>query len=140
MQQLFEFVQQQQLLFLALLAILLVLVAIEWKLRSSGPKRVAPAVATNLINHEQAQIVDIRSAEAFQKGHIIGAQNIAQNTLNSAKDKLNLLKDKPVLLICEQGNLAPTSGSKLQQHGFAKVYCLDGGLNAWRDEHLPLTK
>ena len=140
MQQILEFIQEQQLLFGCLIAILCCLVFIEWRLRLKGPQRIDPTKATLLINHEQAQVVDIRSVEAFNQGHVLGSKNIAEDKLENQVDQGRLDKTKPVIMICERGNLSRASGAKLLAQDFSKVYCLNGGITAWRDENLPLAK
>ena len=51
-----------------------------------------------------------------------------------------LKKDRPVLVVCDQGRSAGPAAATLRAAGFAEVYVLAGGLAAWREAGLPLKK
>lgn len=95
--------------------------------------------ATLLIN-KKAQIIDVRSAEAFASGRIQNAKSLPMASLVEQLPLLKLKKDKPVLLICEKGITAAKAVKAFEQDGFTDVHVLDGGLVAWREAQLPLVK
>ena len=43
--------------------------------REQAPQ-VTPLEVTRLINHDDAQVIDIRDKGAFGKGHILGSRNV----------------------------------------------------------------
>ena len=70
--QLFEFVQNHPLL---VGAFLLVLVAwLIYETRSASTNAVTSTQATQLINREDAVVLDIRESKDFKAGHIAGAR------------------------------------------------------------------
>ena len=64
--------QQNPILSLALAGITLALVYTEVMRLFRGYKAVSPAQLTELINRENALVVDLRAQAEFEKGHIIG--------------------------------------------------------------------
>ena len=74
--QLIEFVTNHWPLFLALVVVLALL---AYNLAVGGKGSVDPAGATDLINHRDAVVIDVRPAADYAKGHIIDAQNIPMN-------------------------------------------------------------
>ena len=105
-----------------------------------GASQIVPAEVTSLINHEDAELLDIRSAKDFEKGHIINAVNIDMATLGDREKELNKYKDKTVVICCAQGQESIRVARNLKTKGFEKLYSLKGGINAWQNANLPLTK
>ena len=79
------------------------------------------------------QLVDVRTKEEFQEGHIPNALLIdvkQDNFLKRAKEKLD--KQKPIYLYCRSGVRSAKAAKKLiESNEFGKVYCLAGGYLAW---------
>ena len=105
-----------------------------------GASQIVPAEVTSLINHEDAELLDIRSAKDFEKGHIINAVNIDMATLGDREKELNKYKDKTVVICCAQGQESIRVARNLKTKGFEKLYSLKGGISAWQNANLPLTK
>jgi rhodanese-related sulfurtransferase len=85
-------------------------------------------------------VFDVRDAEAFAAGHIAGAKTLSDAQVDAAGEQLRKLKQKNVIVYCEQGTRAATVVRKLHAQGFTQVFNLRGGLAAWRTESLPLQK
>jgi len=67
-----------------------------------------------------AQIIDVRSKEEFQAGHIRNAVNIPlQNLTNSFFEIKN---EKPVITCCASGIRSASAKSILKSNGFSNVY------------------
>jgi rhodanese-related sulfurtransferase len=136
-QQLIEFVGNHWVLFVALVGILALLV---YNLLISGKGSVDPAGATDLINHKEAMVLDVRPAADFAQGHIINALNIPMNGLNKQIGTLQKHKNKPILVTCRSGSQSSMACRQLRKEGFADVYNLRGGVMAWQSANLPLSK
>ncbi|HEU0202098.1 MAG TPA: rhodanese-like domain-containing protein [Burkholderiaceae bacterium] len=105
--------------------------------RAAGPS-VTTLQATQLINSKNAQVVDVRPAEEFGKGALPNAKNM---TLDSIKDRAReLKKDRPIIVVSENGNQSGPAAAQLRAAGLTEVYVLAGGLAAWRAAGLPLRK
>lgn len=105
-----------------------------------GKAGVSPAIATQLINRNKANIIDIRQIQDFEAGHIARARHIAAEDLMSSIGGLKLDKASPVILVCENGSKSSSFVSRVQKEGFADVVCLDGGIKSWNLAGLPLVK
>jgi rhodanese-related sulfurtransferase len=140
MDRLLEFAQQNLLLSLALAGITLALVVTEVMRLFRGFKGVSPAQLTDLINRENALVVDLRGQAEFEKGHIIGARHLLPSQVDPDSKLLAKAKESPVVLVCAAGITASASAQKLVKAGFKKVSVLDGGIGAWTGAGLPLAK
>ena len=107
--------------------------------RAGGPA-ISTAEATNLINREDALLVDVREADEFAKGHILGAKNIPLSQLEASEGELEKHKSKPVILHCETGNRSATAMSTLRAKGFERAVNLAGGYAGWKQAGLPVEK
>jgi len=139
MERLPEFIANHLFLFSLLVAITSLLL---WNIFSGalGASQIVSAEVTRLINHEDAKVLDIRSAEEFEKGHIINAINFDVKTLTEREKELEKYKDKTVVICCGQGQESIRIARSLKMKGFEKLYSLKGGISAWQNASLPLTK
>jgi rhodanese-related sulfurtransferase len=135
MDRILEFAGNHTLLVLALLVSFFVLIFSELRRKASGMVAVAPVQAVTLINGEAA-VVDLRSAEAYSRGHIVNAKNIPFDELEAKKDVLK--KDKPVIAVCDAGISSTKAVAMLRQLGFDSAYSLKGGMTAWDQAGLPV--
>lgn len=106
----------------------------------SKSKEVGVAQAVQLINRQDAVVVDVREPAEFRSGHIPNARNVPLGQLAEKTKDLDKLKAKPVLLSCQTGARSAQAASALTRAGFAEVYNLGGGLNAWQQANMPLEK
>ncbi|MBE0402660.1 MULTISPECIES: rhodanese-like domain-containing protein [Halomonas] len=136
--QLFEFVQNHPLL---VGAFLLVLVAwLIYETRSASTNAVTSTQATQLINREDAVVLDIRESKDFKAGHIAGARNIPHNKLDNRMNELDKVKNQPIIVVCKHGQSAGAVQTKLAKAGFERVTKLKGGMAQWQADSLPVVK
>ena len=100
---------------------------------------VAPQAAVDLINHDGAVTIDIRTKSDFESGHIVNSIHIPLAKLLQASAKLKKYKDKPLVVYCTTGTLSGQALKALKEMGFDQTHALKGGLSAWRGENLPVT-
>lgn len=103
-------------------------------------QHVNPEAAQKLVATNKLVILDIRTPEEFQAGHIAGATNINFRAPDFAKQIAALPKDKTYLLHCASGNRSTQSLPVFKQHEFKSLYHLDGGMKAWEKAGLPVAK
>jgi rhodanese-related sulfurtransferase len=106
----------------------------------SKTAEVGVAQAVQLINRQDAAVVDVREPGEFRGGHIPNARNIPLGQLAGKIKDLEKLKDKPVLLSCQTGARSAQAAGTLRQAGFAQVFNLAGGMNAWQQASMPVEK
>jgi len=136
--QLFEFVQNHPLLVGAFLMVLVAWIAYE--VRNSSANGVTSSEATQLINREDAVVLDTREAGDFKAGHIAGARNIPQSKIDDRLAELDKVKEKPIVVVCKQGQSSGATVAKLAKAGFARPLKLKGGMMQWQADGLPVVK
>lgn len=141
MEQLTEFVTNNLILFAALLGVLVMLIKAELDHQVNKGLLISASTATRLMNnHDDVLIIDIRSAADFKNGHIKGAKNIPLNEFASGINDYSEFKDKAVLIYCNSGNTATRAIKLLKKANFAQINNLEGGIAAWKEANMPLSK
>ena len=110
-----------------------------WSLVTKGRKgsEVDNAAATELINHNGARVVDIRTSRDFKQGHIAGSESFPATEIHHRLSALD--KEEPILLVSAGGD-AGMVVKLLKGMGYASVMVLKGGIKAWREAELPVVK
>ncbi len=108
--------------------------------RGAGGPWVDTLHATQMINREDALVLDVREAAEYAKGHILGAKNVPLGDLGRKLAELERYKARPVILCCESGSRSGGAIAVLRQRGFDKVHNLAGGFGAWQQAGLPVEK
>lgn len=83
-------------------------------------------------------LLDVRSKEEYNEGHVPGAINISHNTI---KDNLNFLKqhkNSTVIVYCRSGRRAAFAENILAENGFTNLQHLTGDMNGWLKANLPV--
>ena len=109
----------------------------ELRRKASGMIAVDPVAAVQLINNDGI-VLDLRSNEAYSRGHIVNAKSIPFDELDAHKNKINAFKNKPIVAVCEAGTTSTKAVASLRNAGFESVYGLKGGMNAWNEAGLPV--
>jgi len=108
--------------------------------RSTGGPWVSTLQATQMINREDALLLDVRDTTEFAGGHLLGAKNIPLANLEARAGEIDKLKAKPVIVMCSDGSRAGKAATVLRERGFANVVNLAGGFPAWQQAGLPVVK
>lgn len=109
--------------------------------RATGGPSVSPSQATQLINREDAVVLDVREPGEYGAGHILGARNVPFSRIDSGGAELaGKRKDRPVILCCESGNRSARAAALLKAQGYTRVLNLSGGIAAWQQAGLPVEK
>ena len=137
MDRILEFAGNHTLLVSALMISFFVLVFSELRRKATAVSAVDPSIAVRLIN-DDATVVDLRSSEAFGRGHIVNARNVPMDELEARMEKLGRLKGKPVVTVCDAGITSGRALATLKAAGFDSVYNLKGGMNAWVQAGMPV--
>ena len=112
-----------------------------WPMLTGGGKdELTPAAATMMMNRDEATVIDVRDANDWSAGHIQGAKHMALAQLEKHLSEIEKLKTAPVIICCANGMRSVAAVSTLKKSGFEKVFMLNGGIAAWKEANLPLTK
>jgi len=91
----------------------------------------APSIKTDVIGKD-VQLVDVRSEEEYNKGHIDDAININiadKERFTAEIQKLD--KTKPIYIYCHSGVRSHRASKLLQELGFTSIYDFTGGWSVW---------
>lgn len=108
--------------------------------RGTGGPWVTTLEATQLMNRNDAIVIDVRDAAEYARGHILGARNVPLAELERRAGELDKHKSKPLIVHCGNGNRAGDAIAVLRKHGFGSVHNLAGGFAAWQQAGLPVQK
>lgn len=79
--------------------------------------------------YRKAQLIDIREADEFNAGHILGARNIPLSQIRLRHKELR--QDQPVYLYCQSGFRTGRAAQYLKKQGYTDFYQLKGGFKSW---------
>ena len=137
MEQLFTFIGNHPLLVGAFVVFLILFIRNEM---SRGGATISSQKLVQLVNSENAIVVDVRDANEYSEGHIVDAINIPFANFEARSDELNEHKDQPVIVACKMGQHSGSVGTILRKKGFTNVLRLTGGMAEWRGQNLPVVK
>lgn len=132
-----EFTSNHVLLVSALMVSFFVLVFSELRRKAGGLVNVDAGDAVKLINND-AVVIDIRSVDAFSRGHIVNAKNVPKDELDAKLDQLQQYKGTPIVAVCDAGVSTTAIVNKLRAAGFESVFGLKGGMAGWGQAGLPV--
>lgn len=83
------------------------------------------------ISNQEIQLIDVRTPNEYQQGHINNAKLIDFFADDFKEKTQQLDKKKPVYLYCRSGNRSGKASKTLSTLGFKEIYDLKGGYLAW---------
>jgi rhodanese-related sulfurtransferase len=137
MERLFEFIVNHYILVSLFVAFLLAILVLESR---RGGKKISAQGAVNLINRDQAVVVDIRDRKDFNEGRITGAINIPLSSLKERASELKKHGEKQIIVADKMGQHSAMAVKQLNAEGYQNVVRLNGGVADWKAANLPLVK
>jgi rhodanese-related sulfurtransferase len=138
--QISEFAVNHPFLVMAFAVLLALTFFNEMKIATQRFASLTPAAAVQLMNNEDVVVLDVREASETAGGKITKAIQIPVGAVSKRISEIEKHKDKTLLVYCKSGARAGMACKELGKHGFDKVYSLNGGLMAWQEAHLPISK
>ena len=102
-----------------------------------GGTKISCQSLISLSNQDAALIVDLRSSEAFNSGHITASINIPLYDVSRRSNEI-ISSTKSIVLVCETGSSSTSAGETLKKEGLKDIFILRGGINEWKMNNLPL--
>ena len=85
-------------------------------------------------------VLDVREREAYEQGHIRGAQLLPRGQLELRVNEELPDPTRRIVTCCELGRISTLAAATLRQMGFQRAVALDGGVRAWREAGYPLER
>ena len=112
--------------------------------RILSPEQASEKIA----NTPRLVIIDVNEQHEYNQAHIKNTLLIPRGFIEFKITKNDLFpeinkgvtpaKDTPLLLTCKLGARSLMAAATLKKMGYADVYCVKGGLDAWKNARLPL--
>ena len=141
----------RKLLVLSIAITVLPFAAVRAQTAASAPKnakaKVASHAAKSLSADEYEQLlkkkknevlVDVRTPDEYNSGHLKDAQNIDFRSAGFQEEIGKLNKNNPVFLYCMSGGRSSQAAEQLKSMGFKEIYNLDGGILKWKAAGKPI--
>jgi len=97
---------------------------------------LAPARVEEMINADEAELIDVRKPHEWEAGRIPGARHVELNDLPEVAAEL-ASEGTPLVVYCHGGNRSAMAAEALRSAGF-EANSLEGGIDAWVKEGKPL--
>ena len=127
---------------LRILSVLVVLMSLTAciKKQAEGVQVVDIATYEKQLQQPEVQLIDVRTPEEFNEGHLENAKNI--NIMGDDFDAqvASLDKTKPVMVYCKSGGRSAKASARLKELGFTSITDLEGGITNWKSENKPTVK
>lgn len=107
---------------------------------AAGVRVVTPAKAAETIANapDDLVILDVRTQEEFDEGHIEGAVMLDFYREDFAEELATFDPEVPYVLYCRSGNRSSGARAIMTELGFASVEDVDGGIVGWQGAGLPV--
>lgn len=89
-------------------------------------------------NDPNLVILDVRTPQEFQAGHIAGAVNLDYYARDFPQKLAQLDKNKTYFVYCRTGNRSGNTVAMMRRMGFRHIYELRGGILNWVQAGFPV--
>jgi rhodanese-related sulfurtransferase len=107
---------------------------------AGGARKLGTLAVTQLINKNNALLLDVREPKEFSGGKLPNAVHIPLSELKGRGQELAKFTKRPVVAYCARGASSRGAPGLLKGLGFTEIYELQGGVQAWKDAGLPLER
>lgn len=92
------------------------------------------------IANEEVQLLDVRTPEEYEEGHIAGSRNInVQDSTFALQIEETVDKKRPVAVYCRSGKRSHFAATLLEKKGY-QVVNLEPGILGWMEWNKPIVK
>ena len=130
-----EFISNNIILFIALAILVLLIINLETKSLFGKVQKLSCDELTMLLNSSKINLIDFRTKEEFNSGHIITAQNLRFEDI----DKLDTKNNNAFVAYANTDSDALKGAKQFSKLGIQQVFYLEGGIKSWIENNMPLT-
>lgn len=99
---------------------------------NEATKKVDPVEFSEVIAQPGVIILDVRTPEEFNAGHIANAININMADSNFSSEVSKLDKNATVAVYCRSANRSAVATDEMAELGFTDMYDMQGGIIDWQ--------
>ena len=130
-----EFISNNIILFIALVVLVFLIVNLETKSLFGKVQKLSCDELTKLLNNSKITLIDFRTVEEFNAGHIVTAKNLSLDDI----EKLDTKSENPFVAYASTDSDALKAALKFSKLGIQQVFYLEGGIKSWVENNMPLT-
>ena len=130
-----EFIANNIILFIALVVLVFLIINLETKSLFGKVQKLSCDELTKLLNNSKITLIDFRTSEEFNSGHIVTAKNLKLEDIENFDAKNN----KPCVAYSSTDSDALKAALKFSKLGVQQVFYLEGGIKSWIENNMPLT-
>ncbi len=109
--------------------------------KNAGPTSITPGELAEQIQLEQAPLIlDVRSKQEYEEGHIPAAVNIPHDQLRDRLSEIDAAKTDEIVVHCRSGHRAGLAEEILGEAGYSNVRDLDGHMDGWQSGGYPIER
>jgi rhodanese-related sulfurtransferase len=103
---------------------------------------ITPQRLDQLRQEQRLDLIDVRTPAEFETVHVPEARNVPLDQLTSQalSDLIAQQGERPLAVICHAGSRGAKACERLAEAGFASVYNVQGGTQAWEAAGLPVVR
>lgn len=126
-----------KIIYVVILAIILSVSIVSGCLSSIKPSEKAEYVDVSvqkgreMIDTGEVFLLDVRTQEEYNEGHIPGSTLIPVQELETRLNELP--QNKKILVYCRSGNRSATASEILIRNGFTQIFNMKGGITEWKN-------
>lgn len=124
-------------IYLLVIAFLIIMAAgyfFQIKESDKAPYRISTDEAAKMVKeNNETIIVDVRTIEEYQQGHIKNAKLLPLSEIEDKASEVLPNKNKLILIYCRSGRRSAVAADILVNSGYENVYDF-GGINNWKGE------
>ena len=130
-----EFIANNIILFIALVVLIFLIINLETKSLFGKVQKLSCDELTKLLNNSKITLIDLRTAEEFNSGHIVTAKNLSLDDI----EKLDTKSGNPFVAYASTDSDALKAALQFSKSGIQQVFYLEGGIKSWVENNMPLT-
>ena len=101
-------------------------------------KNLSPAQVNELSKKSDFSVIDVRTRFEFNNGHIDKSLHYSLGHEKEIAKQFGA--GNKIVLVCKTGHRSRAAANRLHRMGVTNLQHLEGGIDRWRRENLPLTR
>lgn len=101
-------------------------------------KKITPQDVRKLQHSEDALLLDVRTPAEIRQSELEACTCVPHEKVSSCPDLDQLPRDREIIIICASGKRATMAAEALEGKGFTHLSVMEGGVNQWKSEGLPV--